>query len=268
LFCSVVLLVSASTPAQCGGRGEAVLEIISKDNAGIGPGNLFTVRLIGTPDSPTCFVCDFGRGPQTIQGLGTLCLDLSKSKLEFPVWIPKSGVAAVPAILGSEFLSKQLCSQWVGLDTNNQLIVSNAVCFEFGGKCESEIASLGHCTGFTAPSSYPVTIVSAVRDSNGQLEGKVEVSFDPKKPVSFPVGVTGSVIFEKIVEIRGTVVVLSRIDTSKLKSGKLGADTILEVTAGTKKNSVKVHTSCSKPLGVGFELGVFAITDLQMTPKK
>ena len=73
---------------------------------------------------------------------------------------------------------------------------------------------------------------------------------------------------EKISIAGGKMHVMTRISADKLKGGKLGPNSHFRVVVGNVGHCQPIHTSCSKPLGVGMIFGKYLITCLVNTQKK
>jgi hypothetical protein len=63
------------------------------------------------------------------------------------------------------------------------------------------------------------------------------------------------------IEVDGDLVTFSH------KDGKLRSDTAFNVTGPLGTQSLKVHTSCSKPLAVGDQFGSMKVVDMVLIPK-
>lgn len=267
---ATLLLSPDSLPAQCGGQGNLVVEIVSITNSGTVPGSEVLLRITGNPNQLVCFACDTGRGAVLIPGIGTICLPVTTNFVELVLFLPPSGVLETRFFLPPEASDAVACCQAFGYDpaVRNSVSFSNLVCFAVTPPCVSGgFAEVGYVTKIEGVTSFPVQVRSTVVGSSGGSGSPVtSVSYDPAAPPTFPVNDNASVFIESIAKIGNDLYVTTLVRATgalmhQSQAGRLPNNLAVEVAVGTTTNAFSpLHVSCSQPLAVGMVFGPFTIT--------
>ncbi|MFQ5504382.1 MAG: hypothetical protein ACE5F1_06220 [Planctomycetota bacterium] len=261
-FLALLLLAAPARP-QCAGQGDAVLALQSIGNAGNRPGDRLLLRILAAPNSHVCFLWDTGPGPTRVPGIGTICLDLSSNLIVFPLLVGAPGLAEFSAIIPQGLQGRLVSAQWLGLAPDRRMVVSNGVSLRFGETCKGGVRELSLLTSFANPIPSPATILAEARDKYGKPLGRTSFTYTRKDPPKLPFTSDGIVYVDKVAHAGGRLSVLMRVLASTLARSKLPANTLFSVSVGSRTHSQLIHSSCSKPLAVGFAFGEFTVTGLR-----
>lgn len=141
---------------------------------------------------------------------------------------------------------------------------SEAVCaIEIEKKCMVLVSQGAACDGKAIKVKFEYTGESCDSTTNDQ-EGKVKCSGDPNGAQPISINVTKDA--DKVSVSPNSGILIGDIVTFTATGNELKADLKFDILGGGGiEQSIKIHTSCSKPLGVGDQFGSMQLVQLTST---